>query len=166
MKKFSCSWTGLLVLAVAAAGVPLLLVTLLESPVPPSLGGLTRVRLVTGIEAEGIVNRLHGRSVSTRENAIGTFAGPQGSATVYLTVYGSVSSAQTAEQRMEERIDSGDFGFSHVNRMTFEGKRVAACVGVGQVHFFYSRGNRLYWLTSDYAVAREALKDLLARTAN
>jgi hypothetical protein len=166
VNKLSRSWSGLAFLAVAAACVPLLFVTLISTTVPRMLGGLPRVRLLTGVEAEELVNRLHGRSVATGENAIGTYAGTEGSATVYLSVYASDTTARSAEIRMEERIASGDFGFSHLNRMTVEGRSVASCIGVGQVHFFYSRGRCLYWLACDYAVARGALKDLLDRTAN
>lgn len=166
MKKLSRSWSGLVFLAIAAACLPLLFVTLIPTKVPRMLGGLPCVRLVTGVEAEEMVNRLHGRSVAAGENAIGIYAGPKGSATVYLTVYTSGTAARSAELRMEERISSGDFGFSHPNRMAFEGKTVASCIGVGQVHFFYSQGSCLYWLACDYAVAREALKDLLAQTTD
>jgi hypothetical protein len=108
------------------------------------------------------VNRLHGREVTREGSVVGTYLGNNQRATLYLTEFDAESEADSTEGRMSEAIRKGDYGFNHLHPMEFKGEPVSACIGHGQIHFFFADGNRLYWLSADYPVAVEAVNDLLA----
>jgi hypothetical protein len=164
MDRMIRGWSGLVLIAAIAAAVPFLLSKVVRTGVPAKLAGLQIVRLYEGKEALAIVSKMHRESVTTENNTIGVYVGPEGSATLYLTIYPAAGDAQLSEQRMGQRIAEGDSGFTNFQRMMVNGKQVSVCVGLGQVHCFFSHGSRLYWLASDFGVARDVLKDLMAQS--
>jgi hypothetical protein len=65
---------------------------------------------------------------------------------------------------MERRIEAGNTPFDHFSHISVLGQDGAACVGQGQVHFFFAYNRSLYWLAADLPVAREALQRLIEST--
>jgi len=108
-----------------------------------------------------MVNRMHGRPVAEAWNAIGYYGSGQGGAVLYVTQYSRALEARDGEERMGEKIASGDYAFRGYRRGVVEGKTVAACVGLGQAHFIFSHHRSLYWLSVDPTFAEEALRSLL-----
>jgi hypothetical protein len=165
MNTMMRSWGGFLLLIVCAAGAPFLLERIGQHGVPSALAGLQLVRVYDGAEAEAVVNRMHGSVVATAKTTIGMYAGSEGRAALYVSTYPTDAGARADFDRMCRRIAPGDSGFTNFQKMTVDGKEVAVCVGLGQIHCFFYHRNRLSWLASDSNVAREVLKDLLARSA-
>jgi hypothetical protein len=150
------------VVIAATIGIISLVVHLLSSGkrVPPQLGQLSLVRTISGADATGLVNKLHGKRVSPRENVVATYGGEGVEATLYLSYYASADSAALVAAAMAQRITAGIPPFDHF-RMFEEGKNpVYMCLGLGQAHFFFACGERLYWLAADIGVAEEALVQL------
>lgn len=128
--------------------------------VPPQLGPLGLVQSVSGGDATVLVNKLHGRRVSPGRNVVATYRGDGVEAMLYLSYYPSADSARLVAAAMAQRIGAGVPPFDHF-RVLEEGKNpVCMCLGMGQAHFFFSCGERLYWLASDIGVAEEALGEL------
>lgn len=69
-------------------------------------------------------------------------------------------------ERMAQRIRQGNPIFGDYTERTVAGKRVAACVGMDQMHFFFSHGFTLYWLGVDPARAEETLEELIRTALN
>lgn len=164
MKRHLAGWPGLIMLALIGAAVPMVLFVLLRSALPHELGPLKLVQSVSGKDAAAMVDRMHGREVAQRENFIGLYRGERGSATVYLTVYPTDRLAGEIYAAMERRIEEGDTAFDHFSRFRVEGQDGAACVGQGQIHFFFAHERNLYWLAADLPVARETLQRLIEST--
>jgi hypothetical protein len=148
-------------LCAGAIVLPIILPAFVGPPFPGELGSLRLIRSVTGDDARAVVDRLHGMTVSQRQNSIGFFSGENGLATVYVSTYLTAEEARSVERGMAGRIGAGNGVFGHYHRATVEGKDVSICYGVGQAHFFYSAGRRLYWLSADMPVAFEAVRALL-----
>jgi hypothetical protein len=161
VKKILAGWTGLALLAAAAAMVPLVIRSCAGPALPESIGSLARVDLLSGEKAASMVDRLHGKTVATSASLIGLYRGPGGTATLYRTLYGSPSEAEMDDGRMALAIQRGGSAFEHFHRGVRGERTVSMCLGMGQVHFFFASGRSLYWLAADPPVAREAFEDLL-----
>lgn len=164
MNRMIRSWGGFLLIIACAAGAPFLLERIAQHGVPQALAGLQLIRLYDGAQAEEIVNRMHGAAVATTKTAIGMYAGSEGRATLYVSTYRTDAEARADYDRMCRRIAPGDSGFTSFQQMMVDGRQVAVCVGEGQLHCFFVQRDRLYWLASDSNVAREVLKDVLAKS--
>ena len=111
-------------------------------------------------------DHLHGKGVTPQSNLIGMYAGKQGSAVVYMSVYASDTEANNALREMQSRISTGNPIFDHYSETEVQGHQVSSCLGEGQVHHFFSNEKQLYWLTVDSHVAPEAVEDLVRSVAN
>jgi len=153
---------GAAVLVVAAAAVFLSSRWTAEKPeLPSALGTLRLEQTFTGSEASAIVNRLHGKGVTPKSNAIGMYRGASGTATLYLSIYEEQQEAARVRNDMIVGIQSGRTPFSGLERRTFEGHDLSYCIGEGQAHYFFAVGRSLYWLAVDFPVAAPTLEALL-----
>jgi len=153
---------GAAVLVVAAAAVFLSSrMTAEKTELPLALGTLRLEQTFTGSEASAIVNRLHGKGVTPKFNAIGMYRGASATATLYLSIYDEQRDAAGVRDDMVRGIQSGRTPFSGLERRTFEGRELSSCIGQGQAHYFFAVGSSLYWLAVDFPVAAPTLKALL-----
>jgi len=148
------------VTAAIAVAVAVVQLTLSGHGVPKLLGTLSLAQAVSGSDARVLVNKMHGRAVSPKDNVVGTYRGDEGSATLYVSYYPSADSARNVALAMARRIEAGVPPFEHFR--TFEEGRnpVFMCLGLGQAHFFFVCNERFYWLASDIGVAEVALEQL------
>ena len=64
-------------------------------------------------------------------------------------------------KRMAERIQKGNTPFYHLKASQRDGITVYSALGEGQIHYFYRKGARVFWLAADVPVATKALEELL-----
>lgn len=133
-----------------------------ESLIPAELGDLKRTGEVRGDEARGMIDRLHGGVVTPQENVIGFYEGKGSRATLYVSVYPDAGDASAVDSTMERRIQAGNPVFRGVRKLIVDGHALSECTGMGQVHYFFSRGNRVYWLGVDSPVAERVVEGLLS----
>jgi len=132
-----------------------------EPGLPSSIASLELKRSVTGAEASAIIDHLHGKGVTPQSNLIGMYAGKQGGAVVYLSVYASDPDAYNALRNMRSRISAGNPIFSHYSEMEVGGHEVFSCLGQGQTHYFFCHEQQMFWLAIDNQIAPEAVEDLV-----
>ena len=153
---------GVAVLAVAAVAVFLFSRPAVEkTELPPALGTLRLEQTFTGSEASAIVNRMHGKGVTPKSNAIGVYKGASGTATLYLSIYEEQRDAAGARNDMIAGIRTGRTPFSGLEQKTLRGHDISSCIGQGQAHYFFAVGPALYWLAVDFPVAAPTLEALL-----
>jgi len=152
-------WLAFLVLCAALA--PLLLSALARRDLPKTLGPLALVQDVGGNDARLLVGQIHGKDVGAGENRVGFYECQSGKAALYRTVFSSRQGADSSGRAMADRIVQGSPVFSHYRAITLDGRLVSMCIGLGQVHFFYSEGRHLSWLAVDALVAEPAILALL-----
>jgi hypothetical protein len=161
MRKLETSLQWLLLLVAAAAVIPFLIYSPRGALLPEKLGRLVLQKTLTGEPARRIVDRMHGKAVAQRENRIGYYGGPAGEATLYLTLYETAGEASHVEGVMADRIAAGNPVFGHFRSIDVRGRNVSICYGMGQTHFFLSRGRALYWLAVDNELAHESIQALV-----
>lgn len=157
-------WVGLIVLAVVGIVIYGVLTSEQRIELPVRLATFTLTEQLTGDAAARMIDHLHGKGVTPAENLIGFYSGEGGTATLYVSRYPNESEPVRVMERMAQRIREGNPIFGDYTERTVAGKRVAACVGMGQRHFFFAHGVTLYWLGVDSARAEETLEELI-RTA-
>ncbi len=132
-----------------------------EDFIPPSLAGTTLQKKVTGEEAATIIARLHSKEVAPLESAIGYYGTEGKPATLYVSTYGSQQKAEEILTDMSDRIGNGSSGFWHHRNFNVKDSKIQMVLGQGQVHYFFVKGNSLYWLAIQADNAHQALAQLL-----
>lgn len=127
---------------------------------PAEMGDLRLQQYISGDQARRIINQMHGKGVTPRDNAIGVYADEIGTATLYLSVYGEEEEAIQTMGKMIKGIKTGFTPFSDYEEHTVDGQRVSFCTGDGQAHYFFALGTSLYWLAVDFPIAEETLRAL------
>lgn len=128
---------------------------------PKELGILQLQQLISGDQARRIINQMHGKGVTPRNNIIGLYASDLGEATLYLSEYEEEVEASETEERMIRGIQTGYTPFSDFQQQRIEGINVSFCTGDGQAHYFFSYNTSLYWLAVDFPIAEETVRALL-----
>jgi hypothetical protein len=136
-----------------------------EPHLPSSITSLELKRSLKGAEASAMIDHLHNKGVTPQSNLIGIYAGKQGSAVVYMSLYSSDAEVKNALEEMRSRISSGNPIFDHYSETKVRGHQVSSCLGQGQTHYFFSHEKQLYWLAVDSQVAPEAVEDLVRSVA-
>jgi len=165
MQNFRSRW--LLVFPGVVCVVALIVVLLRNEPrLPSSITSLELKQSLKGAEASAMIDHLHGKGVTPQSNLIGMYAGKQGSAVVYMSVYASDIDANKALRNMRSRISIGSPIFDHYSETEVRGQQVSSCLGQGQTHYFFSNERQLYWLAVDSQVAPEAVEDFVRSVAD
>ncbi len=132
-----------------------------ERLVPETLGELQLGERLSGAAAQEMINHLHAKGVTPANNEIGFYHAPGGKATLYVSVYATAEDAAAGERKMAERIRSGNPIFGEYSERSSGNQIVHRCFGMGQEHFFFSVGTRLYWLAVDTPLAEATLGEVL-----
>lgn len=137
-----------------------------EGEVPFRLGGLELRRTLDKQESARIINHLHGKGVTPIENVIGLYESEAGEAVVYKSKYSTAIEAQAALKRMASLIEEGNPIFDNYRIEVIRGKQISFCVGQGQDHYFFSAGDKLYWLAVDFPISRKTAEHLVGEVAD
>lgn len=130
------------------------------SLLPPSLSGMPMAESVTGAEAVRGVEQLHGTSFPMESAEIARYAGVDGMAMVWVAVAGDPADATDLMRRMVDRISEGSSPFEPPRRIA--GKPgVWSTRGMGQAHYFFARGDSVWWVSADPGMGDRVLPRLL-----
>ena len=105
-----------------------------------------RLRVISGEQAAGIVNRMHGRSVATDANIIAEYGKGDKKDILYISRYAEPEAAKKAYKLMLEKMAGAEKSpFYHLKPIgQYQGK-VYMTLGMGAVHYIYQSGNSLLW---------------------
>ncbi len=132
-----------------------------EHPAPVRLAGQPLTAFVQGQEARATIASLHASGFPLEDPWIATYG--EGRAIVWHSAAPEVATAAGQVRRMRERIADGGSPFEDPYPVP-GADGVYGTAGMGQVHYFFSRGAGVWWLSVDPSLARRAL-DLLLRAA-
>jgi len=151
----------LFIAALLIAAIVFAVATRDNNLVPETLGNLRLEKHLKDADARELINRLHAKGVTPGANEIGFYLGPNGEATVYVSVYPTSESAAESAINMAERIREGNPVFGQYRVLKAGDLDIYRCWGMGQDHYFFSVGKDLYWLAADSPVAEAALEEVL-----
>lgn len=127
------------------------------APVPDSVAGLTRTRVVYGAEAVSEVSQLHRKTFPLSAAAAATYRGQSSSATLWVAGAPARLLASRLIKEMEAAIASTSSPFSPVGTRQLDGRVVYELSGLGQRHFYFRSAELVVWLAADEVVAEDAL---------
>ena len=118
-----------------------------DLPTPEKIGEKERLRVITGKQAAGVVNRMHGQSVATEANVIAEYGGSEKKDILYVSRYADPKEAQKAFDLMIEKMAAAKKSpFFHLMPMGKYENKVYITLGMGGVHYIYLSGPFLLWL--------------------
>ena len=134
-----------------------------DLPTPEKIGEKGRLRVITGKQAAGMVNRMHGQSVATEANIIAEYGGSEKKDILYVSRYADPKEAQKAFDLMIEKMAAAEKSpFFHLMPIDKYQKKAYMTLGMGAmhlkklkpmrnqacvtVHFIYQSGSFLLWL--------------------
>ena len=150
--------------SLALAALAFLLAACAAPPaIPPALGGLPRTHALQGGDALREINRLHGKSIPSRDGFVAHYERDGAVAMLYVSQAYLGPIARWQLSRMVKGIERGagnvEGRFTHLKVREQEGLTLYSALGLGQIHYFYRSGATIVWLAADPTVARQALAD-------
>lgn len=127
------------------------------SVLPGTLAGLALTGSVTGPDAVQQVSALHDQRFPITSAEIAQYA--SGRAMVWVSWSADADAAETMVEQMTARISEGGSPFDAPEPLSGE-KGVWVTHGMGQEHFFFSKGNAVWWISADRQIARRALSEI------
>jgi hypothetical protein len=117
---------------------------------------------LTGARALDAIARLHGDSdLMVTDAWIAHYGEESPSAMLYVGAGESRDAARALLDSMVSRIGEGGTPFQPAHTVRMLGRDVLVMSGQGQIHFVFSEGSRVVWLSADPAVACRALGEVL-----
>lgn len=132
-------------------------------PLPDAIQGMKLQETLRDGRADSVITQLHGKTVTAAKNFIGRYRSSHYSGTLYLTIYPDSVQALNALTAMATRIQDpqigGQMGFIHVRELPQYGRHVYITLQKQRAHFFFVKGNSLYWLDVNPAIAMNAIRE-------
>jgi len=128
---------------------------------PKRMDDYQRTRIITGEEAGRIINRLHENPVAATRNEIGLYENDRGQAMIYVSYYKDADEAEQEWQRMIDKISIQNSVFIEGTVFLSGQTSVYRCFGLGQTHYVFTEGDRLFWLSVETIGAARILSDYL-----
>jgi len=127
------------------------------SVLPGTLAGLELTGSVTGPDAVRQVSALHDEQFPITSAEVARYA--SGRAMVWVSWSADAATAKTMVEQMAAKISQGGSPFDEPEPLSGE-KGVWVTRGMGQEHFFFSKGNAVWWISADGRIARRALSEI------
>ncbi len=134
-----------------------------DLPTPEKIGEKKRLRVITGKQAAGVVNRMHGQSVATEANVIAEYGGSEKKDILYISRYADPKTTQEAFDLMIEKMAAAKKSpFFHLMPMGKYQKKVYMTLGMGAMHYIYQSGSLLLWFQTYQSFGTTLPPQLLA----
>lgn len=125
------------------------------------LNDMKIVNRISGKEAQSMIDKLHGKSVTPDASNIVFYKGEKGEAILYVSIYSDSNNAKTDYNKMVHLIRDGNEVFGHFHEFIIDNQKLSMCFGMGQAHYFFYKANRLFWLSTNFQIAQSTVVDLL-----
>jgi hypothetical protein len=134
----------------------------LSGLLPEAVGGLKRVQLITGTEAQAEVDRLHGKSLDAEASAIARYAqGDERPAEVWVSRVASDKEARRQTGLMVHKMfENPKSPFKNPKRLDHNGQAVYRFTGMGQVHLIWHSGDLVWWVSASQDAVQPFLDTL------
>lgn len=135
-------------------------------PIPQKLADMRLTQSIKGADAISQISQLHRLNMELVDGIVAQYEGSGVALSRQATLWiGMMDTAKQAEQlinRMTESIQQGNNKtFGHFQRLNVKGITVYSVLGMGQIHYYYWRGNRTVWIAIDTDIAQQALNEII-----
>lgn len=150
---------SLILLGTGWLAIDLVVISRADITLPASLAGLPLTEKVTGQAALAEIEQLHNKRFPLTAGAIAYYEG--GSATVWISSTWAPLLAARQVKVMTERIAEDRSPFTLMGTIEVENIPVYVLSGMGQMHYYFQRGQRVVWLAVPPQLAEQGLIDLI-----
>ena len=134
-----------------------------DLPAPDKIGEKERLRVISGKQAAGLVNKMHRQSVATDANVIAEYGKGANKDLLYISRYADPEAAQEAFDLMIEKMAVAKKSpFFHLMPIGKYQKKAYMALGMGAVHFIYPSGRFLLWFQTFQSFGTTLPPQLLA----
>ncbi len=130
-------------------------------PVPSQTAGLPLRTHLFGSEAADAIRQLHRTPFPLTGAAVAIYGTDSPSATLWVARSWGGWGARLLTTWMTRAIAGSDTPFTPVGSRREQGVLVYELTGMGQTHFYFQVGDRVYWLAVASDQAEQGLRDLL-----
>lgn len=127
--------------------------------VPQEITGLAMTQFISGPEAVGNIQQLHGVEIPLAGGVVA--ANGNQNIILWVSDAGDVTTAMELTELMRDRIAEGGSPFVELGDFELEGKTIFALDGLGQVHYYWQAGNLVIWLAVDVDLAEHAMREMI-----
>jgi hypothetical protein len=118
----------------------------LESP--EKIGGKERTKIISGVKAVRVVDKLHGLSVAPDASIIAEY-GRENKDVLYISRYSNRQEANESLDLMVGKIAAAEKGpFFHLLQIRKYKNKVYMTFGMGAIHYIYLSDKSILWLQS------------------
>jgi hypothetical protein len=118
----------------------------LESP--EKIGGKERTKIISGVKAVRVVDKLHGLSVAPDASIIAEY-GRENKDVLYISRYSNRQEANESLDLMVGKIAAAEKGpFFHLLQIKKYKNKVYMTFGMGAIHYIYLSDKSILWLQS------------------
>jgi len=128
---------------------------------PDAIHGLQRVEVQAGDEVAEMIGGMHSRSVAPANSRVAHYGPENMRAVLYVSEFESDEAAQEQLNAMAAGIGEGTAQYGHHNQFEVEGRQIHSVFGQGQVHYFFTDGADLVWVSLPLPIARPGLAEIL-----
>ncbi len=143
-----------------------------DTPLPNSIEGMQLKQVYSGQKAQSMLKNMHQENVPSQNTYVGEYQGKQYNAKMYITVFSNPDTAVATLEKMAGAMMSTKgasggmaMGFQHVRKLDKYGDHVYMALQGNRAHYFYVKGNDLYWLDIDPHIAMSAMEHLVGTVA-
>lgn len=133
----------------------------IEYLVPEQIAGMELQQTLVNKEAEKIVNQLHGKFVSGTENLVAYYENDNTKCELYISTFPDTLKALDVFHRMMRGVRHDTTVFTHFTPRAIGEQGFIMLLGMGQVHYFFTKGREVYWLQADQTKAEQAITELI-----
>lgn len=119
------------------------------------------VKKISGDEANQMINKIHLQPVTDTQNEIGFYKQDNDQAIIYVTFYQSDDQAQTDLVKMVEKISPQNSIFINGGQFDVNKITIYRYFGMGQTHFVFRIGNKLFWFSVETMIAKDFLESYI-----
>lgn len=131
-----------------------------------NLNGMKLTKKISGQEAQTMINKLHGKSVTPNVSEVIFYKSEKGEAVLYISGYPDSTGAKNDYYKMVSLIQNGNEVFGHFHEFNIDNQKLSMCLGLGQAHYFFYNNHNLFWLSTNYQIAQSTVVDLLNKLKN
>ena len=132
-----------------------------NNDLPQKLGDLTLSKVIQGSQADGVIQKMHGKKLGASWNFIGYYGNEDAGNILYLSIYENNETAKADLMKMAMKMAGGTRVFAPLTFGEMGDKVQFRTEGMGFAHYFYRIDNILIWWQAIPEKAESTLKSLL-----
>jgi hypothetical protein len=106
-----------------------------------------------------MISQLHGKEITIKQGYIAQYGGADGGQmTAWVSESGTEAEAVQLMDIMDKKMPASK-AFSGRNELTVEGAKVINVQGMGQEHYYWQKGIKVYWIAVGGADSMQVLKE-------